>query len=164
MHCFSTRCCVQVFRDAGWDGKTPALPQRERKQHHKHHTGNNAADATAWNAAATAEADEASESAIDDDKVHEDDDGEVDVEDDREVEDEVAAAQDSASTATDSTARSAMPSLEVVKLARAAAVRQQAQVAGLDLGWAKPWWQQQRGMQQQRLRGGRQTGEKTVTS
>eukprot|EP00882_Tetradesmus_deserticola_P005485 GHRQ01005775.1.p1 GENE.GHRQ01005775.1~~GHRQ01005775.1.p1 ORF type:complete len:297 (+),score=94.61 GHRQ01005775.1:448-1338(+) len=34
---------MQVFRDAGWDGKTPALPQPEHKKHHKHHKGGKAA-------------------------------------------------------------------------------------------------------------------------
>jgi hypothetical protein len=155
-----------VFRDAGWDGKTPALPQPEHKKHHKHHKGHgkdsNAADAEAWQAAADDDDDddddddEAMEASYEEDLL-DDVDQEYDYEDDRELEVEVVGAQDAASTAANVAADSAIPSLEVVKLARAAAVRQQAQLAGQGLGWSKPWWQQQRGMQLQRLRlrGGR---------
>jgi hypothetical protein len=148
---------LQVFRDAGWDGKTPALPQQEHKKHHKHHKGSNAADTEAQQVAApaaTAELDESMEAFLEEDlldefEVHQ----EYEHEDDSELEDEVAGVQNPASTAADDAGYSAMPSLEIIKLARAAAVRQQVQLAGQVLGWSKPWWQQQRSMQLLRLWG-----------
>jgi hypothetical protein len=164
-------CCLQVFRDAGWDGKTPALPQPEHKMHHKHHKSHgkdsNAADAEAWQAAAAADDDDDDDEAMEAsyaedllDAVEQ----EVDREHDHELEDEDVGAQDPASAAADVAADSAMPSLEVVKLARAAAVRQQAQLAGQGLGWSKPWWQRQHGLQLQWLRGGRKPEVGPTTS
>ncbi|KAF6265402.1 hypothetical protein COO60DRAFT_1697717 [Scenedesmus sp. NREL 46B-D3] len=147
---------MQVFRDAGWDGKTPALPKAEHKKHHKHRKGGNAAEAEAWQAA---ELDEALEASWEDSLMEED--SELEREDDRVFE---GATQNPAAVAADEAAAAAMPSLQVVKLARAAAVRQQAQLAGQGLGWSQPWWQQQRGMQLQRLRGARQAAQEPVAS
>uniref|UniRef100_A0A383VYB7 Uncharacterized protein n=1 Tax=Tetradesmus obliquus TaxID=3088 RepID=A0A383VYB7_TETOB len=151
---------MQVFRDAGWDGKTPPLPQPEqKKKHHKHHgKHSNAADAAA--AAAAAGLDEVLEASFEEEFMVQGD-RELDHEDDREDEDnEVYEAKDrgsAAAAAAGNAGGSAGPSVEAVKLARAAALRQQQQqqqVAGPQVGWMRPWWQQQRSVQLQRLRGG----------
>jgi hypothetical protein len=147
LHC----CCSQVFRDAGWDGKTPPLPSSDRKKHHKHHSKDSNTAKSA--ATAAAELGEALESSFEEFLVQED--RESYHEDDGEAEAEVPGAQEPAAAAAGSAAEgAAMPSLQEVQLARAAVMRQQQQHLSVQgEGLMKPWWQQQRSMQLQRLRG-----------
>jgi hypothetical protein len=140
---------VQVFRDSGWDGKTPPLPQADRKKHHKQ--GSKAAGHYVMDTGLAASAEDVSAQELGHESERRDD---HEAAAEAEVVAGSTAAGSTAAQGSEPSAASGGLSLEDVKQARAAALRQQQQLAaGLKVGWLAPWWQQQRSMQLQRLRG-----------